>query len=140
MPHHCKTVIVHCIDFRLGKAIKKYLEEQNLLGDCDIVSVAGAAKNIASPENDSEREFLMKQIDISKKLHNISEVILMNHSDCGAYGGSSAFSSKTEEQKKHSDDMNMAAEIIRQKYPDLHIQTLLADIEDSGKINIKLLS
>ncbi len=134
MSHQCQTLVIHCIDFRLGKTIKKYLEGQNLLGDCDIVSVAGAAKNIASPENDSEREFLMKQIDISKKLHNINEVILINHSDCGAYGGSSAFNSNTEEKERHFQDMERATNIIREKYHDLKIKKMLADIDDSGDV------
>lgn len=134
MSHRCKTLIIHCIDFRLGKAIKNYLEEQNLLGDCDVVSVAGAAKNLASPENGFEREFLMKQIDISKKLHHIAEVILMNHSDCGAYGGSSEFGSKEEEKKKHFEDMERVAEMIRKKYPDVNVKKIFADIDDSGTV------
>lgn len=143
MAHHCKTLIIHCIDFRLGKAIKKYLEEQNLLGNCDIVSVAGATKNLVSPENDSERAFLMKQIDISKKLHHITDIILMNHSDCGAYGsprftgeagGSSTFGSKEEEKKKHFEDMEQAASMILEKYPDLNIKKMFAEIDDSGNV------
>ena len=134
MSHHCKALIIHCIDFRLGKATKQYLEEQNLLGNCDIVSVAGAAKNIASPENDFEREFLMKQIEISKKLHGITDVILMNHTDCGAYGGRSVFASSEEEKKKHFEDMEQAAEMILKKYPDVNVKKILADIDDSGNV------
>src|SRR3989344_5369005 len=100
MQHTCKALIIHCIDFRFGKAIKKYLEDKNLLGDIDIVSVAGAVKNNA--------DFLMKQIDISKRLHDIKEVILMNHTDCGAYGGRKAFGSAEDERNKHLSDLNEA--------------------------------
>ena len=60
--HHCKNLIVHCIDFRLGKKIKSYMEERGLLGDCDIVSVAGGVKNT---------DFILEQIGISANLHHI---------------------------------------------------------------------
>ncbi|MBI4086267.1 MAG: hypothetical protein HY433_03460 [Candidatus Liptonbacteria bacterium] len=128
--------MIHCMDFRLGGTVKRYLEENNLLDDCDIVSVAGAAKNIAAPEHESEREFIMKQIETSKRLHGITDLILKNHTDCGAYGGRNAFSSRDEERKKHSDHLMKAAEIVKGKYPELRVRTLLADTEDSGKINI----
>ncbi len=134
MSHQCKALVIHCLDFRLGKAIKKYLEEKNLLGDCDIISVAGAAKNLSSPEKESERDFLFKQIDISQNLHRVSEIILINHTDCGAYGGSSAFRSKEEERRKYFEDMGRAAKIILEKYPELNVKTILADIDENGVI------
>lgn len=137
MSHHCKALIIHCMDFRLGSATKAYLEQNNLLNDCDVVSVAGAAKSLVSPAKESDREFLMRQIGLSQKLHGIGEVVLMNHTDCGAYGGRAAFASRDEERKKHSDDLRAAAEVIKKENPSLAVRTLVADIEDSGKIEIK---
>ncbi len=135
MTHTCKALVFHCIDFRFGKAIKKYLEENNLLGNCDIIAVAGAAKNIVASANDADRMFILKQIELSKSLHNIKEVILINHTDCGAYGGRKAFPSRAEEENQHFMDMKKAADIIRAKYPDLRIKSVLANIEDSGEIH-----
>lgn len=134
MSHTCKALILHCIDFRFGKAIKKYLEEQGLLGDIDIVSVAGAAKNLVSPNSPSDTEFILRQIEISKKLHNITELILMNHTDCGAYGGHKAFASHDEEVQKHQDDMQAARELVQTKYPDLEIKTVLATISPTHEV------
>lgn len=127
MSHHCQAVIVHCIDFRLQRALKKFLEEQNLLGDCDIVSAGGAAKN---------SEFVLGQVDIAKRLHGIRKAYLINHTDCGAYGGSQAFASKEEERKKHEEDLKNARKLILTKYPDLEINTLLAEIHPSGEATI----
>ena len=114
--------------------IKEYMEQNNLLGDCDLVAVAGAAKDIASPTTAEDRKFVIRQIDISKSLHHIQKVILMNHTDCGAYGGRKSFASRAEEEKKHFEDMQKAADIITSKYPDLQITKVLANIEDSGEI------
>lgn len=118
------------MDFRLGKAIKGYMEDKAILGDCDIVSVAGAVKTIVSPENDNQKEYLLGQISTSKRLHGISEVILMNHTDCGAYGGHKAFGSADEEKDKHAADMFKAAEIINAEHPELTIRKVLAKIDD----------
>ncbi|MCH8049361.1 hypothetical protein IH979_01475 [Patescibacteria group bacterium] len=74
MPHICSTALIRCIDFRLGSAIRDYLEKNNLYDDVDIISFAGAAKNI----NDEEEGPVETQIDLSKRLHSINTVILMN--------------------------------------------------------------
>lgn len=140
MKHECKTLIIHCIDFRFGDAIKNYLKEKNMLGDCDIVSVAGAAKNIADPKLETDKEFLMRQIDISKSLHHIKEVILMNHEDCGAYGGRKAFTSYDEEKSRLITDMEKASEIIKNQYHDLKTRLVLAKIDEIGGVNFEEIS
>lgn len=125
MVHHCKYFIAHCIDFRLGRAIKDYLEENGLLGDCDIVSVAGAIK---------DSSLLLEQLDISVRLHNTREVILINHLDCGAYGGSGAFSSSDEEHKLHVEELKKAKKAVLAKYSSLKVRTVLAKIQPSGEV------
>ena len=128
MSHTCKALILHCIDFRLGAAIKNYLEGLSLLGEADIVSVAGAVKNLVSPALPTDAEFVLRQIDLSKRLHGIAEVILINHTDCGAYGGRQAFRSDEEEYEKHSSDLKKAKEMILAQFPGLEIRTILAKI------------
>ena len=123
------------MDFRLGRAIKEYLEKNGLMNNCDIVSLGGAAKNVAAPASEANFITVMKQIERAQKLHAINTVILMNHTDCGAYGGRAVFTSREEERAKHREDMTKAAEVIKQLYPELGIQTVLADIQDSGEIN-----
>ena len=123
MAHQCKYFIAHCIDFRLQKSIKDYLEREGLLGNCDIISVAGAVKNSS---------YLLEQLDISARLHNVQEVILINHLDCGAYGGSGAFVSLEEERKFHAEELKKTGELILVKYPSLKVKTALAKIQSSG--------
>ena len=137
MSHTCTSLIIHCIDFRLGKPIKKFLELEHYLGDCDIVSVAGAAKNISAPASPAEAEFVLKQVDISNRLHHIETVMLMNHTDCGAYGGRAAFASADAERGAHIADMRNAKEIILSRYPNLTVKLTLANINDSGEVKIE---
>lgn len=128
--HCCKLLVVHCIDFRLGRPLKKYLEDQGILGDCDLVSAAGAVKN---------SEFILGQIDISFRLHQIKEVILINHTDCGAYGGSQNFASPEEERVFHIAEMKKAGDLIKNRFPTLKISLILAKIDSSGAIDFNVL-
>ena len=137
MSHTCNNLILHCIDFRLGKAIKNYLTDNNLLGNIDIVSVAGAAKNIASPTKETDPEFILRQIDISKRLHGITSVIIMNHTDCGAYGGRKAFASDEEEKTRLIEDMKKTKETILATHPGLTVKNILAHIAETGKVSFE---
>jgi carbonic anhydrase len=137
MAHHCESLIIHCIDFRLGKKIKAYLEENSLLGDCDIISVAGAIKNLASPDSPADKDFLLGQIGVSVRLHGINKAILLNHTDCGAYGGSSKFNSSEEEREFHIKEMERAKSVILEKYPGLEVEMILGKISPSGEVDLE---
>lgn len=125
MAHYCKYFIVHCIDFRFGRAIKDYLEKEEMLGDCDIVSVAGGVKDTG---------LILGQLEISLKLHNVQEAVLIGHIDCGAYGGSGEFVSFEQEREFQLGELKKARDMILAKYPSLKARMALAKIEPSGEV------
>lgn len=133
--HKAQSLLIHCIDFRFIAAIKEWLAQHQLLGATDEVSLAGAVQNIVSPKNESDRELVLRQIDIAKRLHGIDEVILMNHTDCGAYGGKSAFINELAEEEKHELDLREARSIILAKFPMLKVNWVLAKIDEKGNID-----
>lgn len=117
--------------------MKEYMEKHSLLGDCDIVSVAGGVKSLISPKNTSDKDFILNQIDISVNLHKIREIIISNHTDCGAYGGKEKFNSFEEECDFHIQEMEKAKKIILGRQPDLKIKMLLGKILPSGAIELE---
>jgi carbonic anhydrase len=123
MSHTCSTCIVRCIDFRLGEALHDYHRHEELYGDADVISVAGACKGL----NDDQSGFLDNQIGLSKKLHDIKNIVLINHTDCGAYGGRTAFSSAEVEREHHLTELKKAQAYLAQKYPDVNVKIMLAD-------------
>ncbi len=137
MSHKAKAIIIHCIDFRFIASIRGWMEKEQLMGAADVVAVAGAAQNIVSPKNESEREFIFKQIDIAKRLHEIDEVILMNHTDCGAYGGKSAFVNELAEREKHELDLREARAIAQTRFPQLKVRLFLAKINTEGGVRFE---
>jgi hypothetical protein len=63
----------------------------------------------------------------------------VNHSDCGAYGGSSKFNGDSEaEQKFHEEELQKARSIISEKYPDKEVILVYAKLVDDGE-NIEFL-
>ena len=97
--HTCKALVLHCIDFRFRKSLAEFLEGK--FGDSyDLVSVAGGVKSLVSAIEDNN--FILEQIRISNKLHKPEVFILIQHEDCGAYGGSVAFGDFLTQQKTHN--------------------------------------
>ena len=75
--HICEALVVSCIDFRLQKKIQKWLSKNFKNKAYDYVGFAGASKDL---------KIILKQLDISVRLHKIKQVVLIHHEDCGAYG------------------------------------------------------
>lgn len=128
MSHTCKSLLMHCMDFRFGSKMKEFMTEHSLMDDCDLVSFAGAAKNIVNPETQA---FALRQIEISKTLHEMKEVNLVNHLDCGAYGGRKSFESDEAEYAKLTGDLKEARDVVKAKWPDLEVKLWLAHIEEA---------
>ena len=75
----------------------------------DPIKIAGGAKVLASPEREADREFVLDQIRKSMRLHGTRRVILMVHSDCGAYGGLAGGFAGDTGQKRYITSANCAA-------------------------------
>lgn len=106
--HTCQAILVSCMDFRLRKYLRNWASKKLDRGGFDRVAVAGGVKNFG---------FLVEQVGLSVKLHGIREAYLINHEDCGAYGAEGTFA-------KHKEDLLLARDILKQKFPYLKIVPL----------------
>lgn len=136
MNHSAKALVLHCIDFRFVHEIVHFMKNLELLNQYDDVSVAGAAKNLADPYDRHDREFVLRQIEIAKKLHAVEQVIVINHLDCGAYG-KGTFANADEERARHQRDLQVAKNVIERRFEGLHVTKILARIDDTGKIDFE---
>ena len=84
--YHSDAAILWCFDNRFELGFRKFLKRIGIIYS-DPIKIAGGAKCMASPELETDREFVLEQIRKSMRLHGTRRVILMLHSDCGAYGG-----------------------------------------------------
>jgi hypothetical protein len=127
--YQCDAAIVWCFDNRFEVVLKKLVRKLGL-AYYDPIRIAGGTKCLASPEQESDRQFLLEQIRISMRLHGTGTVILMLHSDCGAYGGLSAFENDSQrEAEHHRQELGRAAQLLKSEIPELTVKTYFVDFE-----------
>jgi carbonic anhydrase len=103
----CETLIVHCMDYRLQGFLNQWLESNFPALSYDRVAIAGGVY---------DREYVIGQVGIAFRLHEIKKVVLINHEDCGAYGA-------TENYERHKSDLEEAERKIKALFPDLDVET-----------------
>jgi len=138
MHHTAKALVLHCIDFRFVHDIVHFLKNLGLDGQYDDVSVAGATKNLVDPYDKSDVEFVLRQIQIAKKLHHVDQVILINHLDCGAYG-QGTFTSPVEERERHIRDLSAAKNLVSKRFEGISVFPVLARINETGQVDFERL-
>jgi len=126
----CDAAVLWCFDNRFELAFRKFLKRIGVVHS-DPIKIAGGAKCVASPEHDSEREFVLEQIRKSIRMHGTKRVILMVHSDCGAYGGlADGFHGDAQaEALHHREELHRAAAHLYEAIPGIEIQGYFADFE-----------
>lgn len=130
--HSCEAVVLACIDFRFWKETMKFVEEELGLKSYDFPKMPGAAKAINDCQN--EVDVPMKCIGVPCDLHHVDRIVIVNHADCGAYGGSQQFNGDIEaEQKFHGEELKKAKEKISGYYPGKDIILIYAKLVDGGE-------
>jgi len=82
------------------------------------------------PERETEREFVLEQIRKSMRLHGTNRVILMLHTDCGAYGGLAAFGGDPRaEAEQLVREIALAAATLRTAIPGIRVEGYFVDFE-----------
>jgi hypothetical protein len=128
--YHCDAAVVWCFDNRFQLGLSKYLKKLGVLNS-DPIKIAGGAKSLASPEHESDREFVLEQIRKSIRLHGTKLAILMLHSDCGAYGGlAEGFGGDAEAEARHHEaELRHAAAFLRAAIPGLEVRSYFVNFE-----------
>jgi hypothetical protein len=137
--YQCDAAIIWCFDNRFQLGFAKFLKRRGI-SNSDPIKIAGGAKCLASPEHDTDREFVLEQIRKSMHLHGTKLVILMLHSDCGAYGGLlGGFGGNARlEAAHHEEELQRAAQCLQESIPGLEVQTYFVDFEGIWAVEIKL--
>jgi carbonic anhydrase len=128
--YQCDAAVLWCFDNRFEPGFRKFLKRTGVI-QSDLIKLAGGAKCVASPERESDREFVLEQIRTSIRLHGTKRVILMVHSDCGAYGGlADGFHGDTRaEALHHQQELQRAKAYLSEAIPGLEIQSYFVDFE-----------
>lgn len=134
--YHCDAAVVWCFDNRFELGFRKFLKRIGI-ANSDPIKVAEGAKCLASPEQEAERAFVLEQIRKSMRLHGTSRVILMLHSDCGAYGGLAGFHNDARaEAENASREMAMATGSLLAAIPGVQVEGYFVDFEGVWEVDL----
>lgn len=132
MYHYCQCALITCEDFRLHERIdgRNYVAEfvKSLGVDCDIITRGGAIQDLTRPKQTGFANSIWRDLEVSVKLHNIKEIYLINHTNCGAYSYFN-FTDLNQELKQHQADLQAAKQAIQQRYPDLKVKLLIFKLQ-----------
>lgn len=120
--HICEGVVLHCIDFRFRKILNDYLSSRFPNG-YDLISVAGGVKPLLA--DNGENNFVLEQFKVSNRLHRPEKIILIQHEDCGAYGGSATFGDFDAEQNFQKAELEKAEEFLKRHFSRQNIEKYL---------------
>jgi carbonic anhydrase len=128
MSHKCGNTVIHCMDFRLVKDTINWMDQKGLLGDADLISIAGAGKSFLSEYQD----FLMHQLDISINKHHSKKIFLVHHVDCGAYALENTFEDEEEEFAFQLEDMDVIVKLLENTFSDIEVIKVWAQFTENG--------
>jgi len=106
----CDVLVLMCIDFRFRENVQNSLKKIGLKS-YDLVVYPGASSSLSSEKHSAFRP-LLDAINISQNLHGIKKVVIVDHEDCGVYGGSSSFESFDDEKTAHREKIALARKAI----------------------------
>jgi hypothetical protein len=134
--HQAKALVLNCMDFRLRDNISCHL---NLLGyknKYDEAILAGSSLGYNGFLAYSNwQQYLNDHIQLSYDLHDINEIIIIDHMKCGAYNAQYVLSTDSEEWDLHISNLKTAANTIHNTFnsiiPNLKIKCYIITINAS---------
>lgn len=133
--YKCEAAVVWCFDNRFELLLRKLLKHLDIVY-FDPIRIAGGTRYLAAADDEAGRQFVLEQIRISMRLHETQTVILMLHSDCGAYGGLAAFQGDAErEARNHCADLELAAAFLKEAIPGITVKPYFVNFEGVWEVN-----
>ena len=128
-----QAMVLTCMDYRFVNDSVYFFNRMGFRDDYNKFSLAGASlgyNQSAFPEWSATFD---KHIGRAKDLHDINEIVVMDHMDCGAYRilYDNPSMSRKEEYDLHVKNLQQFKGLMQQKYPSLKVSAQLIDLDGS---------
>jgi hypothetical protein len=118
--YQADACVISCFDARFDLAVRKFLR-RNAIATYDQIKIPGPAKTLAAPDQQADRDFVLRMVRTSMRLHRSARLWLFAHADCGAYENAPV--------EAQTADLNAAAQLLQAAEPTLAIRTFFADFD-----------
>jgi len=125
------------MDFRFAKVIDDYLIRQDYMGKSDIISIAGSSRDFITPVDENDGRYAWKQLDLSIKLHDPEEILIIDHQDCGGYAQDNTIPkgiTEDEDKNLHHEFMKKIVDKIKSVYPTKKVVLVYANL--AGRVEV----
>ena len=127
--YEADAAVLACPDARFELVLRKLLRRLGLEHP-DVFRIVGGPKALSSG-SDAEQSFVIDQLRASRRLHRTHRLLLVAHSDCGAYGGLCARfdGNRHRERGFHEVELSRAATAVSASLGDWQIDQCFIDFE-----------
>ena len=118
--YQADACVIVCIDARFDLAVRKFLKRRGIV-TYDRIQIPGSAKALGAPDCESDRDFVLRMVRTSMRLHAPKLAILIGHNDCGAYPNTVP--------EAIAADLAAAAQCLAAAEPSLAVECYFADFD-----------
>ena len=118
-----KAMVLSCIDPRFQSKVFNYLKKKKLTGKYSSFTIAGGGIGVTAKNFKKWHSTFWGNLATSIKLHKISNLIVINHNDCGAakiVNGKKEFNLSVE-NRIHQESFIKIKKELKKKYPTLKV-------------------
>lgn len=124
-PHEVDSIIITCMDHRYQEPIKRILKDRHNIDidHTDRLAIGGASKGVIDGT-------LMPSLQIAYEKHSTRNVYILDHIDCGGFGGLANFDNdEQKEAKAHYNSLDEARDILNKAFKDLVVVTYVVGLD-----------
>ncbi|CAH6421437.1 Hypothetical protein KVN_LOCUS265 [uncultured virus] len=128
--HKAHAFVLSCIDYRFIDYTSQLLEDSYLNKDYDFTTLAGASLGFNQKKFNCWRKTFIDLVKLAIELHDIKEIIVIDHMDCGAYAliYPDININTKEEKKLHIKNILQFIKEMKKIFPNLKYKGYLLDI------------
>ena len=118
-----KAMVLSCIDPRFQSKVFNYLKRKKLTGKYSSFTIAGGGIGVTANRFKKWHSTFWDNLATSIKLHKITNLIVINHNDCGAakiVNGKKKFNLSVE-NTIHKESFIKIKKELKKKYPNLKV-------------------
>jgi hypothetical protein len=128
-----KWAVVRCMDGRINTDLNAFLKENRIPENHDLISLPGGCQDLTDPK--SVPSLALKNVSVEG--HAIEHILLVQHTDCAAYGGrAKCGGNEARDLVFQRQELRVAMRTIRARHPELQIRALLIHLKDDESVEL----
>jgi carbonic anhydrase len=131
--HKSRAIVLNCMDFRLIDDLERFLYSAGYNNNYDDFVLAGASLGYNQTVYPTWKDVFNTHVELAEQLHEIHEIIIIDHMNCGAY---KKFYNRPsippeEERTLHRKNLNKMERVLKKKFPTLGVKKYLMNLDGS---------